>query len=236
MAKTIKQSTTLPIHLVDEDASSVNCLHRHSALLPNSLRCIISGPSNCGKTNLMINLLEHPNGLRFANVYVYSKSLSQSKYKRLEKILHSIPSIKYFSFSENEDVVSPRETLPHSVIVFDDVACDKQNLMKAYFSMGRHYGVDVFYLCQTYTQLPKHLLRDNANFIILFRQDGGNLKHVYDDHVNTDMSFLDFKDLCAQCWKNDKYGFIVIDKDSELHNGRYRNKFDEFYSDFDNKN
>ena len=177
----------------------------------------------------MINLLEHPNGLRFANLYVYSKSLQQSKYVRLQNILASIPGITYRSYSENDDVVRPEETKPYSVIVFDDVACDKQNLMKMYFSTARHFGVDVFYLCQTYTHLPKHLLRDNANFIILFRQDGGNLKHVYDDHVNTDMSFDVFKDLCVQCWNGNRYGFLVIDKDSELHNGRYRKGFDEYF-------
>jgi len=29
------------------------------------------------------------------------------------------------------------------------------------------------------------ILFDNANLLILFKQDGINLKHVYNDHVNT---------------------------------------------------
>jgi len=54
---------------------------KHSEMLPSTIRAIICGPSNCGKTNLFISLLESPNGVRFENMYVYSKSLKQPKYR-----------------------------------------------------------------------------------------------------------------------------------------------------------
>lgn len=57
---------------------------KHGPLFPASIRAIICGPSGCGKTNVMVSLLEEPHGLRFENVYVYSKSLDQPKYKRHE--------------------------------------------------------------------------------------------------------------------------------------------------------
>ena len=76
--------------------------------------------------------------------------------------------------------------------------------------------IDCFYLCQTYARIPKHLIRDNVNSIVLFKQDEMNLKHIYDDHFNTDMSFSKFKELCSACWDN-KYGFLVIDKDNEIN-------------------
>lgn len=44
-------------------------------------------------------------------------------------------------------------------------------------------------MVQTYTRTPKHLIRDNANLIILFKQDDLNLKHVHADHVGADMAF-----------------------------------------------
>ena len=55
-----------------------------------------------------------------------------------------------------------------------------------------------------------------------------NLKRVYDDHVNTDVTFIEFKDLCVKCWKRDKYNFILIDKASAYDDGRYRKNFDGF--------
>ena len=82
--------------------------------------------------------------------------------------------------------------------------------------MRQHTDVDWFYLCQTYAKIPKYLICDNANLLILFKQDGINLKCVYNDHVNTDMSY--FCDLCRKYWQQE-YGFLVIDKNSALTNG-----------------
>lgn len=64
----------------------------HSILFPSTIRCIIVGPSNCGKTSVTINMNEHGNGLRFENVYIYSKS---PKYIYLEKLLKPLKGIGY---------------------------------------------------------------------------------------------------------------------------------------------
>ena len=225
----VKQPTTIKVSNMDDRTHSTfnASAQRHGRLLPNAIRCIICGPSNCGKTNVLISLLESPHGVRFANVYVYSKSLQQPKYRYLEDLLAPLDGIGYFTFSENSAVIPPNEALPNSIFVFDDVACDKQDTIREYFAMGRHSNVDCFYLCQTYAKIPKHLIRDNANLLLLFKQDGTNLRHAYNDHVNTDMSYDDFCALCRACWQR-KYGFVVIDKDSALRNGRYRRGFNEF--------
>lgn len=220
----IKHKSSLHIMNINCDSEQEHH-HRHSDLLPNDIRCIIVGPSNCGKTNLMFMLLTHENGLRFENVYLYSKSLFQPKYELLKKILQRVNGLNYFPYSDNVDIVKASDARPNSVFIFDDVACDKQDCMRDYFSMGRHKNIDSFYLCQTYTRIPKQLVRDNANLIILFKQDDVNLKHAYEEHVGTDMTFEKFRELCTTCW-DEKYGFVVIDKDSKF--GRYRKGFDEF--------
>ncbi|KYQ47387.1 hypothetical protein ALC60_13589 [Trachymyrmex zeteki] len=123
-------------------------MRKHSSMLPTSIRTIVCGPSNCGKTNVLVSLLESPHGVRFENVYVYSKSLQQPKYQYLTNLLTPIEEIGYFTFSNNSDVIPPNEALPNSIFIFDDVACDKQNAIREYFAMGRHAHVDCFYLCQ----------------------------------------------------------------------------------------
>uniref|UniRef100_A0A6V7KP37 ATPase AAA-type core domain-containing protein n=1 Tax=Bracon brevicornis TaxID=1563983 RepID=A0A6V7KP37_9HYME len=202
MMKLEEQSAKLTVMNFDQIVQSKNTdpkKKRHGPLLPNSVRAVICGPSNCGKTNALFALITHPNGLRFENVYVHSKSLNQPKYQFLKELLESIEDIGYYPFNDREDVVKPEDTQPNSLMIFDDVACEKQDNMRAFFCMGRHREVDCFYLCQTYAHVPKHLVRDNTNFLILFRQDEMNLKHIYDDHVNTDMPYTQFKELCAQC-------------------------------------
>lgn len=215
--------------LSDDGASGSR--NKHGPLLPDSIRCIICGPSSCGKTNIMFSLLTGERGLHFENLYVFSKSLQQPKYLLLARIMELVPEIGYFTFDNSEDVPCPEAAKKNSVMLFDDVACDSQNRMRAYFSMGRHRGVDCFYLTQSYTRVPKHLLRDNANVLLLFKQDDLNLKHVYDEHVNNDMSFAQFKDMCNECWNRGRYDFLLICKDCDLNDGRYRCGLDTFITD-----
>lgn len=201
---------------------------RHGHLLPNAIRCIVCGPSNCGKTNVVLNLIFSPHGLHFENVYVFSKSLYQPKYELLNCVLSKIPDIGYHSYSDNDEVPHPSDVKVNSIMIFDDVACGKQENIKNYFSMGRHKHVDTFYICQTYSYIPKQLVRDNANFIIAFKQDDRNLHHIYNDHVTGDMTFDQFKDICIKVWKEGNNKFIVIDKEACLNKGRYRSGFDTF--------
>ena len=130
----------------------------------------------------------------------------------------------------NCDNLSPNDLSVGSLIIFDDVLLKDNNNITPFFSMGRHRKLNCFYLCQTYTKIPKQLIRDNANFIILFRQDDLNLKHVYNNHCGNDfVNFTEFKQLCNECWNMEDYAFLVIDKQSRKNKGRYRCKFDKFY-------
>lgn len=223
-----EQALKLPVANVDAlVGEKLDQPKRHGPLLPDNIRGLFCGPSSCGKTNVLLSLLIHPNGLKFDNIYIYSKSLNQPKYIFLKKLLEPIPEIKYFAFDDREQVISPDKARPNSIMIFDDIACEKQDCLKAFFCMGRHKKVDSFYLCQSYAQAPKHLVRDNVNLLVIFRQDEMNLKHIWSDHVNTDMAFENFKKLCLQCW-HDEHGFVVIDKTSVLQNGRFRKGFDQF--------
>ncbi len=225
-----RQMVKLPITEIPASNTSteMNIRKRHGVLLPSSIRGIICGPSNCGKTNVLLNLIYDPNGLVFENIYLYSKSLYQPKYQELEQVLSKCPEIGYYPFGDNDSVISPDEAEENSIFIFDDVACEQQNHIRSYFCMGRHKNVDSLYLTQTYSRIPKHLVRDNANFLVLFRQDDMNLRHIYTDHVNTDMTFNDFRNYCAQCWNSMKYGCLVIDKTSDVNKGRYRLGFHDY--------
>jgi len=105
----------------------------------------------------------------------------------------------YYTFSQNDEVLPPAK------------ACEKQNNIRSYFCMGRHKNIDSFHLCQTYTHIPKHLIRDKANMIIMFKQDDLNMRHIYRDHVNTDMSYDSFMKICQKDW-------ISKDNDKEKKN------------------
>lgn len=217
------------LDVVPRDLLKINETKRHGPLLPDSIRAIICGPSGCGKTNLMVSLLLDPKGLKFENIYLYGKMLNQTKYDYLRLVVERVPQIGYNTFTANEHVINPEEANENSIFIFDDVALENQDIIRKFFSMGRHKHLDCFYLTQTYTRIPKHLIRDNVNLVILFNQDDLNLKHVYNDHLSSpDVAFQTFKEMCYLCWKDDPHGFIVIDKTSPSSSGRYRKGFDTF--------
>lgn len=223
--KLIKQPLSFEVDEINIEPAPITA--RHSKLLPNTIRGLICGPSNCGKTNVMLNLLLHRNGLKFRNLYLYSKTAFQPKYCFLFNVLKQISEVQLFVFNDEKEVINPKEALPFSVMIFDDVICENQSNIRLFFTMGRHHNIDSFYLSQTYSKIPKQLVRDNANFLVIFQQDDINLRHIYHEHVNNDMSWQYFKDICSLVWKT-PHSFLVINRDSPLNNGRYRKNLDTF--------
>jgi len=76
--KFVRQSQTIKMINVDNKVQTEKEICKHGNILPISIRGIICDPSNCGKTNVLISLLESSHDIRFENVY--SKSLQQPKY------------------------------------------------------------------------------------------------------------------------------------------------------------
>ena len=62
----------------------------------------------------------------------------------------------------------------------------------------------------------------------LFPQDLKNLNHILDDHVGSDMTKEEFRQLCKTTWKK-QHGFVIIDLSSKKNNGKYRGGLDGFY-------
>lgn len=217
------------LDVINVDAQMVKKPSRHGSLLPDTIRAILVGPSSSGKTNIMYNLITHANGLRFENIYLYSKTSNQEKYVLLKKIIDDIQGANFFIFTSADKVIKPNLTKKNSIIIFDDVIFGPQSIIREYFSIGRHSGASsVFYLAQTYSKISKQLVRDNANFLMILKQDDTNLRHIFNDHSSADMDFSEFRKMAHFCWNYSDYGFMVIDKTRELNEGRYRCGFHMF--------
>ena len=99
-------------------------------------------------------------------------------------------------------------------MVFDDLLLENQNTCESYYVRECHSNVDCFYLAQNYFKLPRQTIRENANFICLFSQDLKNLKHIFDDHLGSDMTKEEFRQLWKAAW-NKQHGFVVMDLSSK---------------------
>jgi hypothetical protein len=107
-----------------------------------------------------------------------------------------------------------------SLMIFDDIMLEKQGPIKNLLYRGRHGGADCFYLTQNYFRIPKPAIHNKANLVVLFNQDGKNLRSVHDAYVGGDMPFDEFRTFCHTCWAL-AYGFVVIDLSSKPYNGKY---------------
>ena len=114
---------------------------------------------------------------------------------------------------------TPENSKKKNLMVFDDVLLEQQNTCESYYVRGRHSNVDCFYLAQNYFKLPRQTIRENANFICMFPQDLKN--HIFDDHLGSDMTKEEFRQLCKTAWGK-QHGFVIIDLSSKKNNGKYR--------------
>ena len=125
-------------------------------------------------------------------------------------------NVEYKFYESAEDVPNLRELSSEkkNLMVFDDLLLEKQITCESYYVVGRQSNVDCFYLAQNYFKLPRQTIRENANFICLFPQDLKNLNHIFDDHVGSDMTKEEFRQLCKTAWEK-QHGFVIIDLSSK---------------------
>ena len=118
-----------------------------------------------------------------------------------------------------------------NVLIFDDCMLENQAKTSTYFTRSRHNNCCVFYLSQSYFHLPRHSIRENSNFIILFRQSIKNLQHLYQDIVAHDgIPFKAFvNDFCNASWDESKHSFVTIDLSRTMTTGKYRKRLDWFW-------
>jgi len=126
------------------DENEKNLPPRYSALLPNTIRALIVGPSNCGKTNIMLSLIESPDGLKLENVIYFQivyTNLNMSTWRNSSNRLKEWDII-HFSIMT---VLDPSEAKTNSIMIFEDVACEKHDNIRSYFCMGRNKNKDPFF-------------------------------------------------------------------------------------------
>ena len=237
----------------------------NSPLLPNNIRGLIIGKSNCGKTTLLLNLLLQPSWLDYNHLYVFGNTLHQLEYQILKKgfevglskqqvsnifknqreceEIKASPleiidqyngyrgkEIKANFFNDCSLIPDPTMLSIHekNLLILDDCFLGPQNKAEAYYTRGRQNNCDTFYISQSYFRLPRHSIRENMNFLVLFPQDIKNLSHIYADHCDGDMTLSEFKEFCRKVWNTD-HSFVTLDLTSDVNNGKYRKNLDTFY-------
>ena len=172
----------------------------------NNNRTLLVGPSFSGKTYLMLKILSRiPN----RDIYIITKSPPEQ---------YSNSRIK---IKEISDEIRPLNEYENGIIVFDDIlGSSNSGFIDQFFIRGRHKNLDIYYLSQSYFDLPKGTIRNNSNRIILFNQTLKDIEHIYRDVAGYDMNYDEFKELCRKSWEDD-YNYLCIDRSKKRDQGKY---------------
>ena len=125
---------------------------------------LLVGPSFLGKAYLMIKILSRlPN----RDIYIITKSPP-------EQYSNSKIRIK-----EIGDEIKPLSEYENGIIVFDDIlGSSSSRFIDQFFITGRHNNLNIYYLSQSYFDLPKRTIRNSSSRIILFNQTLKDIEHI----------------------------------------------------------
>ena len=142
----------------------------HPCMPANTFRMLICGPSNSGKTNILMHMLYRL--LVYDKIYLCTKNLHQDKYQyMIDDFDKRVNPVAGYNVIEGANDVIPLEMLPtdnQKIVIFDDMVCEKnQNDIIDYFMNGRQRNCSVIYLSQSYFKTPKNI-RDNCTHFCIF--------------------------------------------------------------------
>ena len=91
---------------------------------------------------------------------------------------------------EISDEIKPLNEYENGIIVFGDIlGSSNSRFIDQFFIRGRHRNLHIFYLSQSYFDLPKRTIRNKSNKIILFNQMLKDIEHIYRDVAGYDMNY-----------------------------------------------
>ena len=87
-----------------------------------------------------------------------------------------------------DDIPSPQdlEKSKTNLIIFDDYVNERnQTVMDSYYTRGRHSSCNCIYVSQSYFQLPRRSIRNNAKTFILFKLNSIDINNFWRDNCST---------------------------------------------------
>ena len=172
----------------------------------NNNRTLLLGPSFSGKTHLMLKIVSR---ISDKDIYIITKSPP-------EQYTNSKIKIK-----ETSDEIKPLNEYENGIIVFDyNLGSSNSRYIDQFFVRWRHSNLDIYYLSQSYFDLPKRTIRSDSNKIILFNQTLKDIEDIYRDLASYDMNYDEFKELCRKSWDED-YNYLCIDRSKKRGQGKF---------------
>ena len=216
------------------------------------VRCIITGPSEFGKSVVLTNLISNINN-EYVKIYIYSPSLHQDLYQKLIKCfsnytpIHIIPdilyegdidividkkvNIKYFEKPDTEietfdniDELKFAQEYDGGNIILDDLKEEERNnpRVQAMFKRSSHKNLSIFIINQGYNELPKETIRANGNIYHIFKPN--KFRDVQNLYEGKASMDMNINEIkyLTSTCRNEKYQPLTIDMTKDKYTDRHR--------------
>ena len=77
------------------------------------------------------------------------------------------------AYNKSEDLPDIGSLDENTLVIFDVMMLDKNVVKRAeeFFTRGRPMGISIIFISQSFYEIPRRTIRENSNFIILFKQN-----------------------------------------------------------------
>ena len=205
-------------------------LHRNYCkdMPQHPFRLSIVGPSNSGKTNILIHIIKKCRN--FDKIYLYAKKLDEPLYEHLidhwTRVgdMHRLNLIEYSNdISETVEVDDINENI-QNLIIFDDMVCEASKSLKdveEFFIRGRKQNASIIFISQSYFSIPKNIRLNCDYFVITKIGNKKELTEITKDHTTENNNFNEiFKEATR-----DPYSILLIDLKTQDPELKYRKNF-----------
>jgi len=205
----------LKIYNYDQKRTLNKVKVRHPSSPTPTNHILITGGTNTGKTNLLLNLIFDL--FYWDSLYICAKDIQEPKYATLLEDCEAAQQYDEFDYQITNDLdefisLDDVDSSVHNLVVFDDFCGDAKSMRKIneYFVRGRKKNCTVIYITQSYFDTPK-IIRLNCSYFCFFKiQDSREIGEIHKSHscgVSKDRFYQIFHDATAA-----PYNFLCIDK------------------------
>ena len=187
-------------------------------------RMLITGGSESGKTNALLNLLKEQD---MDKIYLYARDLSEPKYEFLIKKLedagtkHLNDSNAFIECSNTMDDVyqnigdyNPNRQRKIS-IMFDDMIADImsnkkfQAILNELFNRCRKLNTSLVFITQSYFSVPKDVRLNSNHYLIMKTYNKKELQNIEINH-SANIDYKENLQIYRECRK-EPFSFLTVD-------------------------
>ena len=152
---------------------------------------IFTGPTRCGKTHLVLDLIEKEYNKHFDYIIIICPTLRWNKtydvrdwIKNDDKVWLIVPKDKLCQWSEK---LLPLLANSETPFIIDDIIADeslnkrRQSLLELAIS-GRYREHYLWLLTQSYSGIPKNLRRQAKSIFVWYPKERADLKMIHDEN------------------------------------------------------